>query len=359
MTTPDANRSPESWSGKPYTPSDFRVYSQLRQEMEGTSHGSLFGTREFDESHDPLGLLHLENAFVPSYHFDAERFEYLKQGIIFNLLITEPSFDVLVDSMDEALKSDAVAEHTGPDNNGSILWASNHISYADIAALLTARTEVNIRHKVENPTNRVVAIISRIITLFELSLLASRDTDEGFVVDNGLLHLAGILQTVPASASGSRVRQIVGSGDINENVRKEYSRLLNIGTEFFVATSGEQDKKEDGMLVMGTVSKGTVDFATEPNQVDGAERLLAIPVFIDCNPFTRGEFSGAVAATHKILEPRFLHDEAQVTSMMLDIAYEGNVHKRSGTLPIAYRRPQRMSHVLGRFGVGGTAFYKD
>ena len=124
--------------------------------------------------------------------------------------------------------------------------------------------------------------------------------------------------------------------------------------------SGEQDKVDsEGRLIMGTVSPGTVVLATEPNQVEGAERLLTIPVFVDCDPFTSGKFSGAVDATHKILKPRYLYNEDDVTGMMLELAYEGTVNKRPGTLPIAYRMPTRMSHVLGRIGMGGSSVYVE
>ncbi len=361
MTGPETHPSHEAWIDKPYTAADERVYSQLLQEMYGTSHGSLFGSRELDSAHDPLGLLHLENAFIPAHTFDAERFDLLKNEILWKLIITRPAFEALVDSMDAILSSELVAKHTAPDNNGSLLWGFNHISYADAAALLAARTEVNLRHGVANPTKGHSAITSRIISIFELSVLAPTKGEDGYVVDHGLLYMGGILQTVPASASGSRVRKIVDSShDINEPVRQAYYRELNKGTEWLIAVSGEQDKVDnDGRLIMGTVSKGTVDLATQPNQIKGAERLLTIPVFMDCHPFDHGEFTGAVDATHKILDPRFLHDETDVTHMMFELAYNGTVEKRPGTPPIAYRRPTRMSHVLGRIGMGGSSVYAD
>lgn len=340
---------------EPYTPADQRVYDQLRHEMETTSHGGLFSIR--DMSDDPLGLFHLEQAHFEPKSFDPDRFQELKEGILWPGIITRESYEQLVDGIETVLDSSIVQDHVSPESGGSLLWATNHISYADIAVLMAARTEVNVRARHQAPNTTHVAIASRLISLFALSGLA-RDGSVGYVVDDGLLELGGYLQTVPSSASGSRLRSITGA-DVNTPVRTAYHRLLNRGTEFLVAPSGTQDKVDEAgdHLVMDTVSRGTVGMLTEPNQEPGAERLMAIPLFVDCNPFAGGGWAGAVDATHQTLEPRVLHDTAEVTAMMEEIAREGTIYKRPGTLPIIYKRPSVVSR-LGEIGAGDTV-YKD
>ena len=338
-----------------YTKADAKVYEQLRHEMETTSHGGLFSVREFDD--DPLGLLSLHNAYVEPKPFDPERFKQIKETILFPGIITEPSYKQLVDGMEEMLDTGKVQDHISPEMGGSLVWPSGHVSYADIAVMTAARTEVNIRQNRTAPNTTHVAIASRLISLFALDGLA-RDGGKGYVVDDGLLEFCAYLQTVPSSASGTRLRSLMGV-DANGLVWTDYLRLLNRGAEFFVAPSGTQDKaSEDGKsLVMDTVSKGTVRMLTEPNEEKGAERLLAVPVFVDCNPFVGGSWNGAVDATHRFLEPRFLYETADVTEMMEDIATAGVVYKRSGTLPPVYRRPTLVTR-LGAIGSGGT-IYKD
>lgn len=338
---------------RPYTDEDRRVYDQLAAEMQpGTSHGTLFQTRPMDAAQDPLGLLHVDAAYLPARPFDPERFDWLKKNVLWKFLITEGAYGRLVDGLDETLQSDLVREHTEGLGHGSVAWVSNHISYADIAVMMTARTEVSVRHGVENPTDRHLAVASRLVSLFRFDLL--RDNGEpAYIVDDGLHDLGGYLQTVPASASGRRVKQIISHRDPNEAVRRDFARLLNKGSEFLIAASGTQDKpNEDGtQLVMDTVSHGTVGLLTKPNEVKGAERLLAVPLFMDCNPFLNG--FQAVDASFRFLAPRFLYDEANVTATMEEIAEVGNEIKHPNTLEIVYDRPTIVDHALGRLGVKG------
>lgn len=334
-----------------YTTEDTRVYEHLRGEMETSSHGGLFGVREMSD--DPLGLLHLNNAYFEPIGFDRDRFEWLKEEILLQLIIKPDAYAGLVDGMSAVLDTGQVHDHITK-GGGSLAWATNHISYADIAVLMAARTEANVRTGHNAPNETHVAIASRLVSLFQLGGL--RDTGvPGYVVDDGLLYLGGYLQTVPSSASGSRLRAISGH-DINAPARVAYDRLLNRRREFMLAPSGTQDKVSGTHLVMDTVSRGTVKMLTEPNENAGAERLMTIPLFIDCDPFTGG-WTGAVDATHHALEPRFLHSESDVTDMMVEVADAGVVYKRSGTLPMRYKLPN-LARKLGSVGTP-DAVYKD
>lgn len=330
------------------------MYNQLRQEMEGTSHGELFSPRSFGD--DPLGLFHLENAYLPAYEFSQDRFDWLKENILHPFLITEPTYESLVDTVDEALQGDIVARHTGPDNNGSVVLASNHIAYSDVPIIAAALTDIKIRHGDSMPTSRHFIIASRLISLFKMPLLKD-GVEEGAVVDDGLLWLGGYVQTVPASASGRRARQVAGRDDINEPVTVAYNQLLNAGSQFCIAVSGTQDKLSiDGKrLVMDTVSHGTVGMLTEPNKVRGAERVLTVPVFMDCNPFVGG-FSGAVDASFKVLPSRFLRDEGDVTHMMEEIAVAGNSVRSPGAPDIEYRLPTVAQRTIGKLVAGDTVY---
>lgn len=337
------------------TGEDVRVYEYLRDEMAATSHGGLFLPRE--RSDDPLGLLHLENAYFGPFPFDQEKFEWLKEKILLPLIITPDAYNRLVDSMSEVLDTGEVHDHLTK-GGGSLAWATNHISYADIAVLMAARTEVNVRagHKMPNETH--IAIASRLVSMFQLDALRE-DKKPGYVVDDGLLYLGGYLQTVPASASGSKLRGVMGSNDINSPARLEYDRMLNLRREFMLAPSGTQDKQSpDGKsLVMDAVSGGTVKMLAGPNKTHGAERILTVPLFIDCNPFGKGGWDGAVNASHRALPPRYLHELQDVTDMMEEIAAEGTVHKLPGTLPIRYQRPN-LTRRISDIGTGSPV-YKD
>jgi hypothetical protein len=335
-----------------YTAEDVRVYEHLRGEMEATTHGQLFQAREMSD--DPPGLLHLENAYFDPLPFDREKFEWLKSEIILPLIIKPEAYEGLVESMATVLDTGEVHDHLTR-GGGSLAWATNHISYADIAVLMAARAEVNVRagHKTPNETH--VAIASRLVSIFRLDMLRE-DGEPGYVVEDGLLFLGGYLQVVPASASGSRLRAISGH-DINAPARVAYDRLLNRRLEFMLAPSGTQDKVDGTKLVMDAASRGTVKMLTEPNETRGAERLMTVPLFVDCNPFVEGEFKAAVDATHYALEPRMLYGEQDVTDMMEGIAAAGTVHKRTGTLPIEYRRRKPVER-LGDIG-SGMSVYKD
>ncbi len=337
-----------------YTDVDMKVYRQLCNEMNGTSHGGLFTPRPLDD--DPYGLMRVERAYIPAHELDKDRLDWLRHEVLFPMIVNQDSYNGFLDSMDEVVSSKQVAEHL--EANGSIVFVSGHISYADIVIMMAGSTDLGIRHDTPNPIQGQHAITSRLISIFQMPGLKN-GVESGYVVDDALLYLGGVLQTVPASATGSRVKNIAGN-DINQPARRALHNLLNKGqNKFFLAASGTQDKPnaEGTQLVMDTVSRGTVTMLTQPNVVKGAERLLAVPIFLDCNPFEGGSWNGATDASHKILAPRFLYSEDDVTTMMEEIAIAGTVYKKPGTLPLAYKKP----NVLNRISqlTTGSAVYKD
>lgn len=153
-----------------YTRADVNVYDQLRRDMETTSHGGLFSVREMGD--DPLGLFHLENAYFEPKPFDPDRFQQLKESILWPAIITKGSYAELVETMAGVLDTGTVQDHIAPKNGGSLLWATNHISYADIAVMMAARTDVNVQAGHTQPNETHVAIASRLISLFALGGLA-------------------------------------------------------------------------------------------------------------------------------------------------------------------------------------------
>jgi hypothetical protein len=335
------------------TGEDRLVYDHLRAEMEISSHGSLFQTR--DSSMDPLGLLSLENAYFPPHQFDLERFLWLRDNVVTQFIITPDTYGAYVESLDEAFMQDEVVEHI-LQRNGSTAVLGDHKSYADIPIGMTAFAEIaHIRKREPVRALQSVALASRQISMFQLDLLRE-DGEPGFIVEDGLLCLGGYLQSIPASASGYRARKTV-ERDLNGPVRTAFAQLLNQRSNVFEAPSGTQEKPSaDGkVLVMDTVSPGTVKLLTEPNQVEGAERLLAIPTALDCDPFADGSFTGEpVEATHQILTPRFLRTVKDVTRMMNEIAHAATVSKSPGRLPSVYKEPNPMSKKFGP-----KAIYKD
>lgn len=345
----------EQYTGAiPHTAAELGVYKQLCDEMDGTSHGGLFTPRPLDD--DPYSLMYLEKAYIPARELDRGRLDWLRQEILFQWIVKPDSYNAFLDRMDEVTSSKQVTDHL--EANGSIVFVSGHISYADIVIMMAGSTDVGIRHDKPDPTQGQHAITSRLISIFKMPLLKD-GIESGYVVDDALLHLGGVLQTVPASATGSRVKNIAGN-DINEPVRRDLHTLLNKGqNKFFLAASGTQDKpnKEGTQLVMDTVSRGTVTMLTQPNKVKGAERLLAIPVFLDCNPFEGGSFNGASDASFEILPPRFLYSEEDVTTMMEGIASKGTVEKKPGTLPLIYKKPSVRDKIAKL--TTGSAVYKD
>lgn len=226
------------------TGEDRLVYDHLRGEMEITSHGSLFQTR--DSSMDPLGLLSLDNAYLPPHQFDLERFKWLRRNVVTQFIITPDTYGAYVESLDEAFMQDEVVEHI-LERNGSTAVLGDHKSYADIAIEMMAFAEIGqVRKREHILALNSVAIASRLISMFRLDLLRE-DGQPGHIVEDGLLYLGGYLQSTPASASGYRMRKTV-QRDLNGPVRTAFAQLLNQQSNFFEAPSGTQEKlSDDGM----------------------------------------------------------------------------------------------------------------
>lgn len=320
-------------------------YDILKKETESTLHGVRFKVRKYSDD-DPYNLLSLETGHVPAKQpFDIKRFNELG-NILDNVLVTPESRQGIVEEITRILLDRDVARHLH--SGGNIAFVTNHISYIDLPLLMYSLAEAKLRlsggRNAETENHHVIS--SRQVSLFQMYGLG-KDGGIGNVVDDGLLDIGGVFQTVPVSTTGGKIPEDI-TRIANGAFGAAYGNQLKKGGQIiFIAPSGTQDKYgEDGKLHMAHAEKGTVNLLARPNRLavpEGLEgSLLCIPVFIDCQPFDKdGNFNGPAVASFKFGSPSFPTKPDDVQAMMYVIEEFGKKYKHPSTPEIVYERVSR------------------
>jgi len=320
-----------------YSPRDVRVRQAMVERMATSKHGVAFTPRELDKEKDPFRVLSTDLPHLDARPFDQKEHDRLKE-ILGKVLVTPESFEKCVDTIYEILTDPEVIEHL--EGGGNLIFATSHISYIDLPALLMALAEAKLRasNGESADTENHHVIIGRMVGLFKMAGLG-KDFSEGYVVDDGLLRLGGVFQTVPISETGSVVTED-DTKEINGIFGPKYNDIINKGGQIIVfAPSGEQHKINDiGQSVMKYVKKGSARLIFMGNRSSDKNRTYG--TFIDCQPFDgEGNFRGPADLVIAVGEPFFPHTAKEVQEILMPgVEALGNQHRHSFTPEIVYER---------------------
>lgn len=325
---------------------DFRVYQRLAELMRSGKHGERWEIRDFspdpDEARrlDPFGVLQLDKAFVPIRAEGQERFAPFEEFAPF--LILPGSIERFENAYTEVVEQPDVAEHLR--SGGSVAFVVGpHKSYADlpVSASIAAHTSL------ETAQNQTV-FIHRQVALQKIGQL--------LVVDDGMLRTGNILQTFPESKSGTDQEFADIRDRSNILAMKKFLRLVRQGGQtFWLNESGSEampainPQTGENEMVAGRAGAGSAGLLHFANK-RGTDRLLTIPYVMDIDPFKPGGGFEPHEVPFVFLEPRFIHSDEEVHSMMEEIIEVHNRIKRPETPAARYETAeeygQRMSADL-------------
>jgi hypothetical protein len=210
----------------------------------------------------------------------------------------------------------------------------------------------------ETPQFNNMIIAHRLTSLFRHDIIKAYydlleiENSGDNILEQVILPFASDLQTLPRSKSGylNFIEKVKGGkqtrGEITSAVQRAFFQTMNLGgITYFMAGSGQEaspSESDSSLLIEAVVGKGTSDMISNGNKINGAERLLTIPLFIHSNPFT-GDVENPIqpAPTPFVfLEPRFITDSNEVHTAMEEIVAIGNVYKPSGALNLEYASPK-------------------
>ncbi|MCA9323893.1 hypothetical protein KC992_02205 [Candidatus Saccharibacteria bacterium] len=342
-----------------------RIYDELSGEVRGSKHGNRFDIRDFTlepQNGDPSPL-NVDLPYAqPIPTTDEERGEIAE--LAGSLIMPEDDWGALVEGFTEVYKRDDVSAHLA--SGGIVKFIDSHRTYTGQVAQQIG-SWVSLRSMdVVDPHEIQHTIISRVTTLFRLQLIVDLFEDEKFqithhdgaIVEDILLRYGGGLMTLPNSPSGNRLIQMLQDGvttrrGIVERTKIAYEHIVNRGGSdgqiIFEGSSGAENYLKDikGVThrMIGEVKHRTAELTTNYNQVEGAERVMAIPVFMESDPYTNDPENPIEPkpTAFAFLEPRFPKSQREFDLMMAEMAAVGTVIKASGEAPYRYAKT-----IIGR-----------
>lgn len=326
------------------------IYDFLADIANGGKHGTRFALRDFtlqptNNYPSPLDVSQAYFESVPTTDEHRMKLAYTAA----ELIMPRPNFEKLVEGIMLVYKDERVKRHMG--NGGSLKFIDSHYTYVNQVmqeiGSWVAQTELDM----PSPEQKQVTIVSRITGLFKLELLKDVYEAEGWqhhggmIFEDVLLPFAGALQTLPSSSTGNKLIDTVkGALPLRTGIVKEtkhaYAELVKKGMVFFEGSSGTENwvDLEKRRRIIGRVSRRTAELTTEPVDRKGNQRVLAVPFFMQCWPFT-GDPTQPLAPSFTpfaILEPRYITSYETFHDAMTDIASVGTIYKTTGELPYAY-----------------------
>lgn len=342
-----------------------QIYDELKTEVKGSKHGSRFDIRGFtlgDTNGSPSPLNVDVPYLAPVSSTDEERHKIAR--IASSLVMPGDDWQALVEGFTHVYNLDEVKEHRA--SGGVVKFVDSHKTYTGQVVQEIASWESLLGIGVEAPHEIQHTIVSRVTTLFRLSLIVDLFEDkkyqinhhDGAIVEDVLLRFGGGLMTLPNSPSGNRLVQMLQDGvstrkGIVERTKTAYEHIVNRGGSdgqiIFEGSSGTENYPKDirGVVhtMIGDVKPRTSDLTTSYNQTVGAERIMTIPVFMESDPFT-GNPKDPIAPTptaFAFLKPKFPKTKRDFDVMMAEMAAVGTVIKASGEAPYRYDRT-----IIGR-----------
>lgn len=341
-----------------------QIYNELRAEVRGSKHGSRFEIRDItlDDTNGNPSPFNVDVPYVaPVPSTDEEREKIAR--LASSLVMPKDDWQALVEGFTHVYNLDEVKEHRA--SGGVVKFVDSHKTYTGQVVQEIA-SWVSLRKKVEAPHEIQHTIVSRVTTLFRLSLIVDLFEHEdyqikhhnGAIVEDILLRYGGGLMTLPNSPSGNRLVQMLHDGvstrrGIVERTKTAYEHIVNRGGSdgqiIFEGSSGTENypKIYRGIphTTIGEVKRGTSELTTDYNQTEGAERIMTIPIFMESDPYT-GDPENPIAPTptaFAFLEPKFPKTQKDFDVMMAEMAAVGTVIKSSGEAPYRYDKT-----IIGR-----------
>ncbi len=334
------------------------TYNFLSDEIKKSKHGNRFGIRPFDlnpiDEDRPSGL-DVGYPLTVASEIDPETQELLG-NTIGSLLMPPENWNALINAFEEIYNDKDVAKHIRL--GGSILFLSNHQTYADQPEECVASALALRRTGIESPQFRNILITHRLTSLFSHDLIKSTYDVLGIedsgdkILEQVLLPFANDLNTLPRSKSGyfNFIEKVVEGKktrtEITAAVQTAFFQTMNLGgISYFMAGSGQEafpSESDENLLTEARVGRGTSNMIAASNDINGAERLLTIPLYIHANPFT-GDIENPITPSPTpfvFLEPRFIKSPPDVHTTMEEIVSVGNIYKPSGALKLAYDSPR-------------------
>lgn len=327
------------------------IYDFLVSEVQSSKHGDRFTLRPFtleDANGYPSPLNVSQAFFEPVTTTDEHRLKLAQTAA--ELVMPINDFEALVEGMKAVYRHEKVKRHIGL--GGVLKFVDSHHTYVNQVMQEIASWVAQRELGVEAPEQRQATIVSRITGLFTLDLLKLVYDTEGWqhhggtIFEDVLLPFGGALQTLPNSSSGNRFVQSVENalplrrGVLRETKSKYETCILENGLRVFEGSSGTEnwDDIARRLRIIGRVTKKTVELSTEPIDTAGNHKVLVVPIFMQCDPFT-GKARDPITpqpTPFAILMPRYVTKESDFHQTMVDIASAGQVYKTSGTFPYAY-----------------------
>jgi hypothetical protein len=331
------------------------VYHYLRDEIDGSKHASRFAARPFNE--DVIGdkptPLDISYPYLPAREVPDEHVEWLS-NTVGNLIMPEKNWAALVRTFEDIYDDKDIQKQKRLGK--SLLFMCNHLTYADLPALLSASAVAKLNLGFSSPQFTQDILTHRLINLFQNNLISAvyggsdYESQGGYISDDVLLIAGGQLGILPSTASGrDRFIEAMKSGSslrsqLNESTRSAFNQLVMLGgRDFFIAPAGSEMflNEETGELEEGRIGSKTCDLLTSVNPKGEEPRLITIPLFIYANPFTgdRDSLLAPKPTPFAFIKPRPLYTDTDVQEAMVEIIRAGNKHKPSGVEPLSYNPP--------------------
>ena len=331
------------------------TFSYLSEEIQSSKHGARFQLREDEPMNTDVNgsVLDVSRPLSVANEIDPETQLWLAKTTG-SVIMPNNNWNVFVEAFSDIYDDETIKKHLKI--GGSLLFLSNHVTYADQPAEIAASAQAKLQKGQENPQFQQDVIVHRLVSLFRHDLISTlydiseKDHKGGMIMEDLLLQFASVIQTLPRSGSGyERFIQKVKDGKSNRSiitskVQEAYHRLINLGgRNIFIAGGGTEGvfDAENNTYEEATVSRSTSNMIVEPNKLKSSMRLLTIPLYIHIDPLTDDITNPLVPtkAPFVFLKPRFITSPSEVHDTMYEITEVGNQYKPSGKPKITYNAP--------------------
>jgi hypothetical protein len=349
-----------------------QVYEGLRSDIASSKHASRFEIRKFtlEPTHDCPSPFDVDIPYLPPLDSKEQHRNDIAE-LAASLVMEEEDWGALVDGFKTAYQLPEVANHLA--SGGVVKFIDSHRTYTGQVMQEIASWQALKSLDIDNPHEIQTTIISRVTTLFKLTmlkdLLEMQGTahHDGAIIEDVLLQFSGALLTIPNSHSGNRLVQAIHDGiqarsSIVERTKVAYANVVNRGGSdgqiMFEGSSGTENhiNEDRTYRIIGAVKERTAELTTDHNQSSGAERILAVPIFMESDPYT-GDPKNPIKPSptpFAFLAPRFPKSQKDFDQMMMEIALAGTQVKASGELPYRYERRAFGRDILPEFIVKHT-----
>ena len=339
-----------------------KLYDFMREDVLKSRHAERFAMRDF--SIEPINGTpsphSIDRPFNEALQSPAEQKLWLAKKIS-GLVMPERDYAALHEGLGLLYERTDVKAHL--DSGGTLKLIDSHLTYAGQVIEQIASWQARMQAGVSNPETTQVTIASRIISLFRsdlIELLYTHDPEPhiqknhgGMVLEDVLMEFGGALLTIPSTSITKKLLEnLTGGKQIRKHAvgltKSAYAQIINRGGQIVHEGSSAAENQLNAAgteRIIGAASNATMELTTEYNKTDGAERIMVVPIFMHCNPFT-GKAEDPVKPTPSpfaILEPRIPKTFSDFEDLMDEMAVAGTMYKPSGHVAYSFEKPKKSS----------------